>query len=122
MMPTTRPGTPSARNAARQPRACATAPAIFAPNQAPIGAPSASTVIAMGRRSAGKQSDTMAVDGGVPPASPAPTPMRPSKNSQYVRDSPHSAVKADQTIREAAKILRRLERSANQEIRMPKDT
>ncbi len=82
MTPTTRPGTPSAMNAARQLKACATAPAILAPSHAPIGAPSASTVIAMGRRSGGKQSETMAVDGGVPPASPTPTPMRPSRNSK----------------------------------------
>ena len=82
MTPTTKPGTPSAMNAARHVNACATHPAIVAPSHAPIGAPSASTVIAMGLRSGGKQSETMAVDGGVPPASPIPTPMRPSRNSQ----------------------------------------
>jgi hypothetical protein len=54
----------------------------LAPSHAPIGAPSASTVIAIGRRSGGKQSETMAVEGGVPPASPMPTPTRPSKNCQ----------------------------------------
>src|ERR1700732_3481065 len=100
----------------------APSPATSSAIHAPIGAPSASTVIAMGRRSGGKQSETMAVDGGVPPASPATTPMRPSRNSQLLRDSPHSAVKADQMIRDAAKILGRFERSANHEMRIPNDT
>ena len=46
------------------------------------GAPSANTPRAMGRRSAGKQSAMMEFAGGVPPASPTPTPMRPARNCQ----------------------------------------
>jgi hypothetical protein len=68
---------PSAKNADLQPNAWATAPARSAPIQAPIGAPSANMLRAMGRRSAGKQSETIDDDGGVAPASPNPTPTRP---------------------------------------------
>jgi hypothetical protein len=60
--------------------------------------------------------------GGVPPASPTPTPMRASMNCQDVRERPHSALIADHATREAERMLRRLERSASQEIGMPKVT
>ena len=60
--------------------------------------------------------------GGVPPASPTPTPMRASMNCSEVRERPQSALIADQTTSEAARMLRRLERSASQEIGMPKVT
>jgi hypothetical protein len=122
MRPTTKPGTPSARKACRQSYMRATSPATSSAIHAPIGAPNASTVIAIGRRSGGKQSETMAVDGGVPPASPMPAPIRASANCIQPRERPQSAVKPDQTINEIERILRRFERSANHEIGMPQVT
>ena len=116
------PGTPSARNAERQPYACATAPAMSAASHAPNGAPSAKIDSAMGRRSAGKQSDTIEVDGGVAPASPTPTPMRAITNCKVVWDMPHSIVKPDHSTRDAATMLRRFERSASHATGMPKAT
>ena len=44
--------------------------------QAPMGAPSAKMVMAMGRRTAGKLSAMIELAGGVPPASPTPTVIR----------------------------------------------
>ena len=87
-----------------------------------MGAPRASTVNAMGRRSAGKQSDKIEEEGGSPPASPTPTPIRPSRNCKYVSDRPQNTVKADQITRAAARMLRRFERSASHEIGKPKVT
>src|ERR1700733_13753691 len=120
--PSSKPGTPSAKKAARQPSAWATAPAKSAPIHAPIGAPRASTDNAIGRRSGGKQSDTIDVEGGVAPASPTPTPMRPNSSCQYVCDTPHNTVNPDQMISAAATMLRRFERSANQAMGIPKTT
>ena len=78
---------------------------------------------AMGRRSAGKQSETMEVEGGVAPASP--TPGADAAHQELpVRSTPvpHKTVKPDHSISDAATMLRRLERSANQAIGMPQTT
>src|SRR6266481_7915725 len=100
--PSSKPGAPRAKKAARHPNAWATAPAKSAPIHAPIGAPKASTDNAMGRRSAGKQSDTIEVEGGVAPASPTPTPMRASTNCTEDKARPQHTVNPDQRIREVA--------------------
>src|ERR1700722_15036869 len=81
-VPNSNPGAPSAKKAARHPKASATAPARSAPIQAPMGAPRVITDSAIGRRSGGKQSDTIEFDGGVAPASPTPTPTRPTRKDK----------------------------------------
>ena len=53
-MPSRTPGTPSTRNTVRQSYLSLIMPAMSAPSQAPIGAPSEKTVSAIGRRAAGK--------------------------------------------------------------------
>jgi hypothetical protein len=52
--PTTMPGMPSTRKTVRQLKASLIIPAMSAPSQAPIGAPSENMVSAIGRRAAGK--------------------------------------------------------------------
>jgi hypothetical protein len=61
----------------------------------------------------------MEVDGGVPPASPTPTPIRAASICQKVCASPQQRVMKDQRTSAPAMMLRRLERSAHAEMGSP---
>ena len=65
---------------------------------------------AMGRRVAGKQSDTRDADGGVAPASPNPTPKRPTRNCRYDWAMPQNTVKVEgEAAKKVVKLLELLE-------------
>src|SRR5256884_448980 len=120
--PSSTPGTPSAKNAARHPYAWATAPAVSAPRYAPIGPRAANMLSAIRRRAGGKESEKIEIEGGGAPASPPPTPKRASTNCKEDKAKPQDTVNPDQRIREVATMLRRLERSASQAMGRPQPT
>jgi hypothetical protein len=58
-------------------------------------------------------------DGGLPPASPMPTPIRASASCQKPAARPQNAVMTDHTVIEMTRIHLRLWRSASRAMGMP---
>src|SRR3546814_8807472 len=87
--PISRPGTPAQKSVQRHPIHPASTPPPIRPIDAPTGAPSEKVASAPERRSGGKLSAISACDGGPPPASPTPTPIR--SNSSWTRSEEHTS-------------------------------
>jgi hypothetical protein len=74
---------------------------------------------AVARVLAVKRSEMIACDGGLPPASPMPTPTRAAANCQKFAANPHTAVITDQIATDREMMSLRLPRSAQIAIGTP---
>ena len=114
------PGSPTTKNATRQPYHSLIQPPTKNPIKMPQLIPVPNMAMAVERRSGGYRSAIIECDGGLEPASPTPTPMRSSNSWIKLVAAAHKAVIKLQRKTEKDIRLRRLLRSAHIAIGIPR--